>query len=236
MQTSATSPEVSRGKQSVLWAARTLVESGALSLSQHGNISVRVPGSDAFILTGGGTLDNMAEADLALLDLNGRVIDGDLSPASAEIIQMHAAIYRERGDVGCVIHTHSPHVTTYAIANKPLPPVYEAMLRFDVTEPVPVAQYGPRGSERSVQNILDVLRPSTKAVLLANHGILAFDRDAESTVRLIFALEEAAEFTLKATSLGGAQEIPPELRGEALKRRDPFLQESQAVGEHPSVE
>lgn len=214
-------------EEGVLAAARTLVEGRVLSLSQHGNISARVPGAGAFVLTGGGTLDRLERHDLALLDLDGRGLRGSLTPTAREIIQMHAAIYRARADVGAIIHTHSPHITAFAIAGKPIPPVYEAMIRFDVTEPVPVAAYGPRGSERSVRNILDVLGPRTKAVLLANHGVLVFDRDIESAVRLVFVLEEAAEFTLKADLLGGAQEIPQDLMGEALHRRDAFAQAAQ---------
>lgn len=46
-------------------------------------------------------------------------------------------------------------------------------------------------------------------------------------MRLVFVLEEAAEFTLKADLLGGAQEIPQDLMGEALHRRDAFAQAAQ---------
>lgn len=218
------SSALASSQDAVLRAARDLVQGHALSLSKHGNISARVAGADQFVLTGGGSLDRLERHDLALLDLDGHVIEGALSAASSEIIQMHAAVYRKRPDVGAVIHTHSPHVTAYAIANKPLQPVYEAMIRFDITEPVPVADYGPRGSERSVQNILDVIGPKTKAVLLANHGLLVFDRDIESAVHLVYILEEAAEFTMKADLLGGAKPIPAELIGEALQRRDAFAE------------
>lgn len=211
----------------VLAATRALVDGRALSLSQHGNISTRVAGADAFVLTGGSTLDRLARHDLALIDLDGRTLRGSLTPTVDEIIQMHAAIYRARGDVGAVIHTHSPHITAFAIAGRPIPPVYEPMVRLDVTEPVPVADYGPRGSERSVSNILDVLGPRTKSVLLANHGVLVFDRDLDRAVRLVFVLEEAAEFTLKADLLGGARPIPQDLMAQALQRRDTFAQRAE---------
>lgn len=222
MTTSIDERALTASQDQVLHAAEALVAGNVLSLSQHGNISVRLPSGDAFVLTGGGTLDNLTRDDLALLDLYGTVLRGSLSPTAAEIIQMHAAIYRKRDDVGAVIHTHSPNATAFALASRPIPPVYEAMIRFDITEPVPVAAYGPRGSERSVQNILDVIGPRTQAVLLANHGSLVFARDIATTVRLVFILEEAAEMVLKAQPLGGAQPIPPELFGETLHRRDAF--------------
>jgi L-fuculose-phosphate aldolase len=47
---------------------------------------------------------------------------------------MHACVYRERKDVGAVIHTHSPRATSFALAHTPLPVAYEAFLRFGVTD------------------------------------------------------------------------------------------------------
>lgn len=224
MVTSVNPQSLAASQDQVIQACRRLVEGNVLSLSHHGNVSVRVPDSESFVLTGGGTLDDMSTEHLAHLDLEGNLLSGSLGPASHEIVQMHAAVYRKRADLGAVIHTHSPNVTAYAIASKPIPPVYEAMIRFDLLEPVPVADYGPRGSQRSVQNIIDVVGPKTKAVLLANHGILVFDTDIDKAAHLVFVLEEAAEFTMKADTLGGAKPIPAELFSEALARRDEFEQ------------
>src|SRR6185312_11674923 len=184
-------PEVGSAKSRIIEAGRRLVQGGVLSRSLHGNISIRLSDGQHFILTGGGTLDNLTPSDLAVLDLDGTVVDGNLGPASAEIIHMHGEVYKKRSDVGSVIHTHSPHVTAFALAGKPIEPAYEALVRFDFTEAVPVAKYGPRGSSRSVTNIIDVVGPRTKCVLLENHGLLAFDADIEKVVHSIFVLEEA---------------------------------------------
>ena len=45
-------------------------------------------------------------------------------------------------------------------------------------------------------------RPGTQAVLLGGHGVLAFGPDAEATVSLLVALEEAAEAELRTAVLG----------------------------------
>ncbi|MGO9194086.1 MAG: hypothetical protein ACLP8X_37300 [Streptosporangiaceae bacterium] len=52
----------------------------------------------------------------------------------------------------------------------------EPLLRFGQAEPVPVVPLGPRGSEASVRGIASTLgqSPGIGAVLLANHGLLAF--------------------------------------------------------------
>jgi L-fuculose-phosphate aldolase len=45
-------------------------------------------------------------------------------------------------------------------------------------------------------------------MLLANHGLLAFGKDIGATAQLIVAMEEAAEMTLDAVPVGGAQPFP----------------------------
>ncbi|HVA24924.1 MAG TPA: class II aldolase/adducin family protein [Chloroflexota bacterium] len=60
------------------------------------------------LLTAKGTIARLGPEDLALVDFDGRVLDGSLQPVAAEIVAMHAVIYRERPDVHSVIHTYSP--------------------------------------------------------------------------------------------------------------------------------
>lgn len=216
-------PEILPYAERIVESCRKLVAGHAvLSHSLHGNISIRLADSNRFLLTGAGSLAGMTTDGLGLLDLSGAILGGNIDPASHEIVQMHAAVYRNRPDVGAVIHTHSPYVTAYAIANEPILPTYEALIRFDIVEPVPVAEYGPRGSERSVSNIVDVLTDTNKAVLLANHGILVFDDTIEKATHLVVILEEAAQFSLMARLIGGAKELPAEAIEQARARRDEF--------------
>ncbi|MCO5177490.1 MAG: class II aldolase/adducin family protein [Thermomicrobiales bacterium] len=217
------SPEIQPFAERVVESARRLVEGHAvLSHSQHGNISIRLPDAKRFLLTGVGALADLQTTDLALLSTDGDILDGQIGPASNEIIQMHAAVYRRRPDINGIVHTHSPYVTSFAIANKPIEPTYEAMVRFDINEAVPVAAYGARGSDRSVSNIIDVVNDTNKAVLLANHGLLAFDDTLEKATHLVFVLEEAAQFSLMANVIGGAQALPPEAIRQTQERRVEF--------------
>jgi L-fuculose-phosphate aldolase len=215
--------EIQPWAEKIVWSARELVARNAvLSHSQHGNISVLLPGGDRFLLTGVGALAELSTDDLGMLTTDGDIVKGNIGPASHEIIQMHAAVYRRRSDVGSVIHTHSPYVTAYAIANKPIEPTYEALVRFDINEAVPVAEYGPRGSEASVSNIIDVVTDTNKACLLANHGLLVWDATIEQATHLVYILEEAAQFSLMANVIGGPQILPMDAIRQAQERRDEF--------------
>jgi L-fuculose-phosphate aldolase len=198
-------------RQAILDAAQHLVRSGVLSHSNHGNSSVRLPDGQSMLITGVSSLFNQSTESLAVVDLEGNVVEGKLASTSAEIVGMHAVVYRLRADIHAVIHTHSPMVTTYALAHTPLPVHYEALLRMGVSEEIPVAAWGPRGSRESITNIESELtaHPKASAVLLANHGLLAFGTDQTRAAHLIISLEEAAEMMLMAERLGGSKPFPP---------------------------
>lgn len=222
MTTTLSKTDLSSHFQAILQSAQTLIKSNVLSNSQHGNISVRIPGTDKIVLTGGGSLATLSENDLAVLDLDGNVLQGHLEPVAHEIVHMHTVPYSLRKDLGCVIHTHSPYATSYAVASKPLECISEAMSRFEITEAVPLAKYGPRGSKESVDNIAQVITDRTAAVLLENHGILAFGRDAQMATRVVIVLEESAFLGINAAVLGGAKPIPAHMLHASSQRAAEF--------------
>jgi L-ribulose-5-phosphate 4-epimerase len=192
-------------------AAEMLFKSGVMQASGHGNMSARLEGDRMLLTRRGGTIQGMTSDDFAEVTFDGQVLGGEMHPDAREIVGMHSGVYRERTDVGAVIHTHSPHSTGFALANEPLPCAYEALLRFGVTDAIPVAGWAPRGSPESVANIVAQLReyPTVPAVLLGNHGLLAFAADPVATARLVIIMEEAAQMTLAARRLGGERPFPP---------------------------
>ena len=211
-------------RQAVIDNASFLVRIGAISMSHHGNFSVRVPGTDTILLTATSSFDNLKPENLALLDLDGRLIEGEINPTNAEIVHMHAIVYKERPETGAVVHTHSTYATSFALASRALGCSYEALVRQDMTDGIPLAKYGPRGSAASVANIASALSTAknTKAVLLENHGVLAFGADPAAAARANLIVEEAAQMAIFAEVLGGAKPIPPELLRATVGRRDEF--------------
>ncbi|MDA0365064.1 MAG: class II aldolase/adducin family protein [Chloroflexi bacterium] len=205
-------------------AGRQLIESGIMQISRHGNISARVPGTDQFLLTAGGSIDSLRPEQIALFDLEGTLLEGAVEPTSAEIVDMHSVVYRLRPEAGGVVHTHSPAATSFAVAGQPIALIYEAMARFDMTDGVPLAGYGPRGSRESVEEIEKAIRAHAKigGVLLANHGVLAFSGSAAGAARANMVIEETAVLALNARVLGGAREIPAAMVALTQSRRDEF--------------
>ncbi len=93
---------------------------------------------------------------------------------------------------------------------------------------MPVAGYGPRGSDEAVANIRAAVRPGVPAVLLANHGVLVFHRTPELAILVGGVVEEAAQAGINASAIGGPVEIAAELRDAALQRAMTFEREGTA--------
>src|SRR5437660_8690428 len=194
-----------------------------MSRGGHGNMSVRLTEAYRMLLTSTGQITHLKPEQLVVVTYDGEVVEGTMDPITREIVGMHACVYRARNDAQAVIHTHSPRVTSFALAYQPLPCVYEAFLRFGITDDIPVADWAPRGSQESVTNIVQQLQqhPTVPAVLLGNHGLLAFSRDPLITAQLIVIMEEAAELTLDARKLGGEKAFP----ADALERERKHMQQ-----------
>lgn len=210
-------------RASIVKTARLLIERRALSLSLHGNISVRVPGTDHLVMTGS-SLTGLTESAMAVLSLDGEVIEGELAPAEREVLGMHTGFYAERPEAGSLIHTHSPKATAFAVAGRALPVVAESLARWGIEDDIPVAQWAPRGSAESIEFIGRALRehPATEAILLGNHGILVSGASLNASLRRTIAIEENAQLAVTASMLGGYQELSAAQAKAAASRRAQF--------------
>ncbi len=193
----------------IVEAAQALFRNSVMSHTGHANLSGRVS-RDEMLLTVDGAVRDLSPDRIARVRLDGTVLAGALDPTNAEIVAMHGEVYRVRPAVGGIIHTHSPNLLAFAMANRPLPCRYEALLRFGQAEEVPVVPWAPRGSERSVGGIVEAVseHSSTQAVILGNHGVLVFGKSPQAAAALVTVLEEAAEGELAASHLAEPVNFP----------------------------
>jgi len=206
----------------IIHTAGSGVASGAISANGHGNVSIRVPGAEEMYFTSAPSLKGLTADGVVRVGLDGSLIEGALPPIQGAVVAMHTAMYDDRSDVGCVIHTHSPYATAYAVARRPIDVWIEALAMFGLADGVPVAGYAPRGSDEAVAEIRGAVRPGNPAVLLANHGVLVFHRTPELAVLVGAVVEEAAQASIRAQGLGGPVVIPDEMRAAALQRAMAF--------------
>jgi L-ribulose-5-phosphate 4-epimerase len=206
----------------VIDTAQRVVASGAISANGHGNVSLRVPGAAEMYFTAGPSLRNHPAAAVVRVGLDGTLLEGELPPIQGAVVAMHTAMYADHPEVGCVLHTHSPYATAYAVARRPIGCWVEALAMFGLPGGVPVAHYGPRGSEQAIAGIRAAVRPGVPAVLLANHGVLVFHRSPDLAIMVGGVVEEAAQAGINAAALGGPVEIAEDLRAAALQRSMTF--------------
>ena len=183
-----------------------------LVAANDGNLSVRL--NDKHILCTP-TLQCkgfMKPEDICTVDLDGQHVAGRKRPTSE--IRLHLQVYRRRSDVHSVIHTHPPHVTAFAISGKPIPSGILAEPEIFLGE-VPTAKYATPGSEEFAETIVPLVG-KTNTIVLANHGMLSYERDLERALWLTEILEAYCRTLILAASIGEPQRLS-ELHRQELK-------------------
>jgi L-fuculose-phosphate aldolase len=122
-------------------------------------------------------------------------------------------VMRARPDIRAVVHTHSHFATVVSCIRPALPPILtETCLATGGT--VPVTRYGLTGTPDFGESVLEVLTPETKAVILKNHGLLAFGDSFADALEIAAMVEESAQVYVHALAANGGRE--PDLVPEAL--------------------
>ncbi|MDB4872695.1 MAG: L-fuculose-phosphate aldolase [Gemmatimonadales bacterium] len=190
-------------------AVQLLHRRGALQNPSSANASVRLPDSPGHVLISAkGLPADICEQSFGVVTLDGDLVAGKLGPGVRQVIQMHTLAYA-RPDVNAVIHTHSTHATAFALAHKAIPANYESLINRGQPQEIPCAPYRKRNNGDLGASITALLNehPNTRAVLLANHGLLAFYDSPLNTAQLVATIEEAATLEIFAASLGGSKPI-----------------------------
>ena len=149
----------------LLDAGRHLVARGLVQAS-GGNLSVRLPGTDHFLVTGSGTwLDRLTADDLVELTLDGERVGGAQRP-SVEW-KLHQRTYAVRPDVQAVIHLHPQHVLLVDMLGAPIRfTTLDHQFYLGSAGRVP---FHPAGSQEIADAAADAARDHD-AVVMAHHG------------------------------------------------------------------
>jgi len=118
---------------------------------------------------------------------------------------MHMRVYKERPDVQAVVHAHPIYATSFAIAGIPLtqPIMPEAVIALGC---VPIAEYGTP-STHEIPDAVSKYLQYYDAVLLENHGALAYSDSLLAAYHKMESLEFYAELLFLSKQLGGPQEL-----------------------------
>lgn len=176
--------------------------------SNDGNISVLLSDGTVLCTPTGVSKGFMTPEMLCHIDMDGNVLDEGEGRGPSSEMKMHLKVYRERPDVGAVVHAHPVFATTFAVARKPLEaPITAESVMF--LGNVPVAEFAAPSTEEVPLSIVPYVKEHN-AILLANHGALTFDRDLLSAYHKMEAVEFYAELLYRSGYAGKPIELTEE--------------------------
>lgn len=184
-------------RQAIVEYGKKLITSG-LTKGTGGNLSIfnREKGLMAISPSGIDYFETRSE-DVVILNLEGQQVDGDRI-ASSEY-EMHRIFYERREDLDAIVHSHTIFATTLSCLNWDLPAVHYMIALAGAN--VRCAQYATYGTRELAENAFQAME-DRKAVLLANHGILAGSTDLASAFNIVEEIEYCAELYYRAKSIG----------------------------------
>jgi L-fuculose-phosphate aldolase len=124
-------------------------------------------------------------------------------------------VYESRPDVAAIVHTHSPHATTLAILGLPIPAVHYMIALAQVTR-IEVAGYATYGTEALARNVRDAFGAPARAVLIANHGLIAAGATLAEAADVAEAVETLAGLYYRALAIGQPNVLSQEQMAEVL--------------------
>ena len=152
-------------RQTVLNAILDCVDMGLIH-GTSGNIAMKDPDEDVVAITPSGIrYKTMTVDQIAIVDMNGKWLDGPFKPSSET--PMHTAVMRARKDVKATVHTHAMFATIMAMGENPvLRPITPPQCEFT---PIGIVPFTMPGSDEVAGKVVETLGEKGRSVLIKNH-------------------------------------------------------------------
>jgi len=195
-------------RENVYLANMELVDRGLVFFT-FGNVSGidREQGIVA-IKPSGVEYEELSPENMVLVDLNGKIVEGDLIPSSDT--KTHLILYTAFKDIGGVVHTHSRYATAWAQAMKPLSCMGTTHSDYFYGE-IPCTEvigdqeikkdYEEETGNLIVGTFKNIDYHTMRAVLVACHGPFTWGKTPGEAVFLSCMLEEIAKLNFLTTIL-----------------------------------
>ena len=216
-------------KEKVLQANLELPKRGLITYT-WGNVS----GIDrekglVVIKPSGVSYDGMKASDMVVLDLDGNRVEGTLNPSSDT--PTHLELYKKYPDLGGVVHTHSTSATSWAQAGRDIP-LYGTTHADYFFGDIPCARSLTKEEIEGEYEkntglvIIETLEERnvnpvyTPGILVKNHGVFTWGKDADEAVHNAVVLEEVAKMATFTEMINkDADKAPDYLRDKHFYRK-----------------
>jgi L-fuculose-phosphate aldolase len=189
-------------REEIVRYGRMLHERGFVA-AMDGNLSVRLDRGRILVTPTCVSKGAMKAADMVIVDLDGTQMAGRRNVTSE--IGMHLLIYRTRPDIQAIVHAHPPTATGFAAAGMALtePLVCEVVMGLGG---IPLARYGTPGTSELAKT-LEPYVPHYDAILMSNHGVVAYGDTIEHAYMKMETVEHFAQIALVTHLLGRQQPL-----------------------------
>lgn len=190
-------------RQLVVEYCNKLITNG-LVRGTGGNISVLDRQAGTFAISPSGMeYHALTPADIVVMDLAGKIVEGKRKPSSEHAL--HRIFYNKRSEVGAVVHTHSVYATVLGTLGEGLP-ASSYLVAFSGRE-VPCAPYASFGTPALAAGAVQAMGEN-RAVILANHGLVAVAACLPDAFNVAEQIEGCAEVYVKARAIGKPLILP----------------------------
>jgi len=192
-----------------------MLHQGGYVAATDGNLSVRLNEEQILATPTAMSKGALHPSDMVIVDMDGRLVAGRHNVSSE--IAMHLMIYKLRPDISAIVHAHPPTATGFAAAGMALnqPLVCEVVIGLGS---IPLAKYGTPGTPELCES-LEPLIPQYDAILMANHGVVAYAETLHHAYMKMETVEHFAKIALVTHVLGRQQPLgDEELRKLILAR------------------
>jgi len=185
------------------------------------HITLRVPGPERVFLINpfGLHYREVTPDNLVAVDVDGQPVRPTDHPVNRAGFVTHAAIHRAIADAHCVMHTHTTTGCAVSCLEAGLShdSFYGAQLHGQVAyhdfEGVTV---NPDEQSRMVADI-----GTKRAVILRNHGLLAWGGDIAEAFMWLWTLQRACDVQIAAAAAGALKTLPPQVLAQTVREAGP---------------
>jgi len=203
----------------IIAICRSLYEKGFVTATD-GNVSARLPNGNILTTPTAVNKGRVQESDLVEVSIEGVPVQAGQVPSME--LGMHLFVYRRRPDVQAVVHAHPPYATGFATARIPLSqPLFPEVI-FGLGE-IPLADFATPSTSEVAESIAPFVN-TANAILLTNHGVVAYGKNLDDAYFKMEKVEHAAHIVFVARLLGGEK---PLTEGQVQRLKSVFGQRTE---------
>ncbi len=158
-----------------------------LNVGSEGNISIR-ENQKVYITPSGIDIKDLKEEQISIVNLDG--IKSSRTKPSSEV-DLHLMLYKNREDIGSVVHCHSDWASTLSCLRKDILQFHYMVAEFGGND-IKCAEYATFGTKKLAKNVLKAIK-KRKGCLMANHGQICVGKNLEEASHLSIALEKLSK-------------------------------------------